>query len=71
LFSVAIHGVEPSFTVPGIVPHVRPSFQDDFLQLHPKKTISELNDAGDVLYFLYRTLLFDHIEKIKLHDLAS
>jgi len=47
LFSVAIHGVESSAPVPAIGPRVRPLFREDFLELNPPKTISELNSSEE------------------------
>jgi len=37
--SVAIHGIEPFGVVPSLCPRVRPSIEEDFLRIHPKKNI--------------------------------
>jgi hypothetical protein len=38
VFSVAVHGVELDSSVPLIGQPPKPSFEDEFLRLHPKKT---------------------------------
>lgn len=44
---IAVHGVESSAPVASLGPRIRPSFEEDFLRIHPKKTISELDGTGE------------------------
>lgn len=39
---IALHGVESSTFVPIIGPRARPSMEEDFISLYPRKKIAEL-----------------------------
>jgi hypothetical protein len=48
--SVAVHGFEAESSVPLIGGPAKPSFEEEFLQLHPKMNVSQLDslDEGGV-----------------------
>ncbi|PNX96435.1 replication factor-A carboxy-terminal domain protein [Trifolium pratense] len=41
--SIAVHGIESDTIVPLIGSQPRPSLEEEFLQMHPKKTVAQLN----------------------------
>jgi hypothetical protein len=42
VFSIAVHGIELDSTVPSIGESAKPTPDEEFLQMHPKKTLEEL-----------------------------
>lgn len=44
---IAVHCIESSEHVPLPGPRVRPSMEDDFLRLYPRKKVAELQDTSE------------------------
>jgi hypothetical protein len=54
LISIAVHGIEVDTTVPLIGGTAKPAPEEEFLRMHPKKTLGELlcaTDGGVVVVF--------------------
>jgi hypothetical protein len=62
LYSIAVHGVEPSAPVPVIGPRMRPSYEDDFLRMYPAKSILELNSTQEDGAFVVFGVIDDLVE---------
>ncbi|MCH80240.1 replication factor A protein [Trifolium medium] len=50
--SIAVHGIENDAAVPMIGEWPKPSVEDEFLRMHPKKSVGELNNLCDAGVFV-------------------
>lgn len=60
--SIAVHGIDSSAPVPVLCPRERPSLEDEFLKMYPKKTLAELKVMAEDGLFIVSAIVEGMVE---------